>query len=155
MSQLIPVPELIRKLKLHKQYKNLAAIAAMGEISYDGLRKTLRDGKMSVRMQTLLSEIVLRLDRGDVRIRKNPPKSAHGENVGKFLLEERPVDAPQTQRRIVKACDYSKWARCIACGNTRFSMIRRTLNGGEKPRYYACDGCVNDPERIMMGQYQY
>lgn len=150
MSRLLPVPELIRKLILHKQYKNLKGIAQMGEISYDGLRKLLRDGKMSVRMQTLLSEIVTRIDRGDVRFHRNNYRAK--EHINQYIIDDRPAGAPQTQRRIVRAVEYSRWARCIACGGTHFSSIKHTLNFREAPRYYACDGCVDEPERIMMGQ---
>jgi hypothetical protein len=71
--------------------------------------------------------------------------------VNKLLIEERPVDAPQFQRPIVRAAEHNRWARCIACGGTRFSGIKRTRSDGEKPRYYACDGCVDTPDRVMMG----
>lgn len=153
MYPLIPVPELIRKLKLHQQHQNLRPIAQMADIDYQGLRKMMRIGKMSVRMQTLLSEIMQRLDRGDITYRRNVPKLANGENVNKTLVEQRPPDAPYQQRRIVRAAEYSRWARCIACGGTHFSGISRTGHRYDFT-YYACDDCVDTPERIMMGDKQ-
>jgi hypothetical protein len=59
MPQLLPVPEIIRRLRLHSKPRgNIKAIAGMGEIDYYHLRQIAREGKMSVRMQTLLSDIL-------------------------------------------------------------------------------------------------
>ena len=149
MSSLIPVRDLVRSLKLHKQRRHFSVIAAMGEVSAKTLHTIVKTGKMTVRMQGLLSELLPRLDRGDFKVKHNAAGQVSPDNVNKLLVEERPRDAPHTQRRIMRAAEYSPWARCIACGGTRFSGVKRFR--GHKFRYYACDDCVDTPDRIMMG----
>jgi hypothetical protein len=153
VSQLLPVPELIRRLRLHsKRRGHIKAIAAMGEVDYYHLRKIIREGKITERMQTLLSAVLQKLDDREVLVRQNMPSIANGENVNKMLIEERPPGAPLFQRRIVRANEYCRWARCIACGGTHFSPLRRTLSLKTSAiTYYACDGCVDTPDRVMMG----
>jgi hypothetical protein len=150
-SQLLPVHELIRRLRLHSTRRgNIKAIAGMGEIHYQHLRQITREGRMSVRMQALLSDILERVDRKEIIIKLNLPNAK--DNANKTLIEERPPDAPWTQRRIVRANEYSPWARCIACGGTHFSPLRRTLSHKTSAiTYYACDSCVDTPDRVMMG----
>ncbi len=126
MSRLLRVPELIRRLRLHSTRRgNIKAIAGMGEIDYCHLRRIVHEGRMSVRMQVLLSAILERVDRGEVAIRLNSPKTDQ-DNTNKVVIEDRPPDAPRFQRRIVRANEYSRWARCIACGGTHFSPLSRT-----------------------------
>ncbi len=152
MSQLLPVHELIRRLRLHSTRRgNIKAIAGMGEIDYYYFRQIAHEGRMSVRMQALLSDILGRVDRGEVAIRLNPP-TTDKDNANKLVIEERPADAPHFQRRIVRADEYCRWARCSACGGTHFSPLRRTLSHKTTAiTYYACDGCVDTPDRVMMG----
>jgi hypothetical protein len=152
MSRLLLVSEIIRRLRLHQQHwGHITVIASMSDVSCETIRKIMRDGRMSLRLQTVLSDILERLDRKEIAIKRNSPTIAIGDYVNKTLIEERPHDAPYTQRRIVRASEYNRWARCSACGNAYFSGIKRTRSDGEKPRYYACDGCVDTPDRIMMG----
>lgn len=109
MSQLLPVHELIRRLRLHSTRRgNIKAIAGMGEIDYYYLRQIAHEGRMSVRMQALLSDILGRIDRGEVAIRLNSPKT-NKDNANKVVIEERPPNAPHFQRRIVRADEYSRW----------------------------------------------
>jgi hypothetical protein len=159
VSHPLPVPELTRRLRLHKaQRGDLAAIAAMAEIDAQYLKRVVREGKYSMRMADTLSRILDKIEHNELRWKKNTPKIAKRDGhtdpelINKTIIETRPVGAPQTQRRIVKACDYSEWARCNACGGLRFSAIYRHTWFFEKPRYYACNSCVDTPERIMMGQ---
>jgi hypothetical protein len=106
---------------------------------------------MSMEMQALLSDILERVDRGDVAIKLNSPKTDK-DNANKVLIEARPPDAPRFQRRIIRADEYCRWARCIACGETSFSPLRRTLSHKTSAvTYYACDGRVDTPDRVMMG----
>jgi hypothetical protein len=152
MSQLLLVSEIIRRLRMHQQHLgHTTAIAAMSDVSRQTIHQIIRSGRMSLRLQTVLSDLLERLDRKEIVIKRNTPSIANGINVNKLLIEERPVDAPQFQRPIVRAAEHNRWARCIACGGTRFSGIKRTRSDGEKPRYYACDGCVDTPDRVMMG----
>jgi hypothetical protein len=152
MSRLLLVSEIIRRLRLHQQHWGyITVIASMSNVSCETIRKMMRDGRMSLRLQTVLSDILEHLDRQEIVIKRNSPAIAKGDYVNKTLIEERPHNAPYTQRRIVRASEYSRWARCIACGGIHFSGIKRTRSDGEKPRYYACDSCVDTPERIMMG----
>jgi hypothetical protein len=106
---------------------------------------------MSLRLQTVLSDILERLDRKEIAIKRNSPAIAKGDDVNKLLIEERPDDAPHFQRRIVRASEYNRWARCSACGAAHFSGVKRTRSDAEKPRYYACDLCVNEAEHVMLG----
>ena len=142
MSQLLPVPDLIRRLRLHsRRHGDIKAIAGMGEINHDHLRRIAREGRMSVRMQALLSAILERVDRGEVAFKMNTPRVKADAPVNSFIIEERPANAPMFQRRIVRANEYSRWARCSACGGIRFSPITRT--GSLNPSvitHFACDG---------------
>jgi hypothetical protein len=152
MSRLLLVSEIIRRLQLHRQHwGHITVVASMSDVSCQTIRRIIRSRRMSLRLQIVLSDILERLDRKEIIIKHNTPAIAKGDNVNKLLIEERPADAPQVQRRIVRASEYSRWARCNACGNAYFSAIKRTRSDGENPRYYACDGCVDTPERIMMG----
>jgi hypothetical protein len=83
-----------------------------------------------------------------VLVRQNLPSMANGD-VNKMLIEERPPGASLFQRRIVRANEYCRWARCIACGGTQFSPLRRTRSRKTSAiTYYAC---VDTPDRVMMG----
>jgi hypothetical protein len=70
-------------------------------------------------------------DRKEIVIKRDSPAIANGDYANKTLIEERPHDAPYTQRCIVRASEYSRWARCIACGGIRFSGIKRTRSDGK------------------------
>ncbi len=99
----------------------------MGEVDYYHLRKIIREGKITERMQTLLSELLQKLDNREVLVQQNMPSMANGENVNKMLIEERPPGAPLFQRRIARANEYCRWARCIACGGADFSPATHSL----------------------------
>jgi hypothetical protein len=90
----------------------------MGEVDHYHLRKIIREGKITERMQTLLSEVLQKLDNREVLVRQNLPSMANGD-VNKMLIEERPPGASLFQRRIVRANEYCRWARCIAPASTR------------------------------------
>jgi hypothetical protein len=106
--------------------------------------------RMSMRMQIVLSEVLEQFDRREVVIKFDNP-SFVSDTPNRVLIEERPAGAPYTQRRIVRAAEYSQWARCSACGG-HFSPLRRTRSHKMSAiTYYACDGCVDTAERVMMG----
>jgi hypothetical protein len=109
MSRLLLVSEIIRRLQLHQQHcGHITVIASMSDVSCETIRKIMRDGRMSLRLQTVLSDILGRLDRKEIVIKRNSPAIASGDYVNKTLIEERPADAPHFQRRIVRASEYSR-----------------------------------------------
>jgi hypothetical protein len=67
VPRLLPVPELVRRLRLHsKRRGNIKAIAGMGEVDYYHLRKIIREGKITEGMQALLSELLQKLDNREI-----------------------------------------------------------------------------------------
>jgi hypothetical protein len=69
MSKILDVPELIRRLRLHSERRgHIKAIAAMGEVDYYHLRKIIREGTITERRQTLLSELLQKLDNREVLV---------------------------------------------------------------------------------------
>src|SRR5262249_13428318 len=64
-----------------------------------------------------------------------------------FDMEYRqpPKPLPLPQPKIVPATDYNEWARCQSCGSQRFSPFT-----ADKV-YFACDGCVGETDRRVLG----
>lgn len=158
------VPDLVRRLRLaQKRLGWMKAIAGMAELDYEWLRECIIKGQISERLQTVLPPILERLESGELILRRHTTNSADWL-ISQYTLRERPAGAPTVQHRIVRAQDYSPWARCSACGNTRFSSFQcgpktttagaghiRQTNRGRRPGYFACDNCVDIPDRQMMG----
>jgi uncharacterized protein (DUF427 family) len=61
------------------------------------------------------------------------------------LRFETPLPPPQP--RIIAADNYSEWSRCQACGSPSFSAFKGL--GGKL--IFACDGCVGEADRMMLG----
>lgn len=121
---------------------NLRAVAQMAGMRYEILWRC-KTGRLRIteRVQEVLSPIFRDIESGRIKFK------AVGSFKDRWQIEfrEPPGRPPPPQSRVIRADDYNEWARCASCGHPRFSSFTSDR------LYYACDVCVTEPDRRMLG----
>lgn len=157
-DELLTPAEIVRLLRLYQsegpgrnnRRVSVVAIAALAGVSRMLIHR-IRAGKVPVtaRTQAALSPVLRDIEAGRIRYQRTGKLNTYhyGWTDDRIEYRQPPARPPPPQPRVIAAADYNEWARCQSCGCPRFS---RFTGLGGKP-HYACDGCVGQADRCMLG----
>ncbi len=128
---------------------DITAMCAMAGVSWVKLYEQLRRGWLNERMQAVLSPILRDIEAGRIKFRlASRGRCKRDTNPdGEIEYRQPPARPPPPQPRVIRADDYNEWSRCQSCGSPHFSSFK----GLAGKLHYACDGCVTEADRKMLG----
>lgn len=145
---------LLRKYQAEGPGRNNRRVSLKAIAEMAGLHRNyvidIRQGTRPVteHYQAVLSPILRGIEEGRIIYKRTGKEKTYhyGWTNDRIEYRERPARPPPPQWRVIPETDYNSWATCRSCGSPHFSRFV-----ADKP-YYACNGCVSDADRIMLGK---